>query len=287
MLFQSVNKMPFKLCYVCMYVMQVRWLIVGLYHNHGRVNDDKTWTLWHALYALVVDRSILNLSDRRLKEMGDRSNKLSKKYKRLTKQSIADVDEALVLHESEILTMCLKIKASHLAEFGLCGKMASQSRSLDCAKLMEHLVLRHRHDQYGPSNWENKCLDIDVAIGSKPNANTESVTPQSSLAMIPTSTPTADERADDHVTFEDSHDEESVTGTHAPVAATLFPVEVRRSTRKHTTPKRFISTSMTRSKGTTKGNKGKGGKKKNSKAKTKTDKPKRQCNWYGILLFDC
>ena len=73
--------MPFKLCYVCMYVMQVRWLIVGLYHNHGRVNDDKTWTPRHALYALVVDRSIHDLSDSRLKEMGDRANKLSKNTK--------------------------------------------------------------------------------------------------------------------------------------------------------------------------------------------------------------
>ena len=140
------------------------------------------------------------------------------------KQSIADVNEALMLCELEILTMCLKIEASHLAEFGLCGKMASQSRSLDCAKLMGHLVLQHGHDQYGPSNWENKCLNIDVAIGSKPNADTESATLQSSLAMIPTSTPTADERADNHVTFKDSRDEESVTGAHAPVAATLFPI---------------------------------------------------------------
>ena len=183
--------------------------------------------------------------------------------------------------------MCLKIKASHLAEFGLCGKMASQSHSLDCAKLMGHLVLRHRHDQYGPSNWENKCLDIDVAIGLKPNANAEPVTLQRSLAMIPTSTPTADEHADNHVAFDFSRDEDSGADAIAPVAATLFPVEVRRSTRKHSTPKRLISTSTTRSKGTTKGSKGKGGKKKNSKAKTTTDKPKRQCNWYGILLFDC
>ena len=81
MLFQSVIKTQSKLCYVCMYVMQVRLLIVGLYHNHGRVNDDKNWTSRHALYALVVDRSIHNLSDRRLKEMGDRANKLSKNTK--------------------------------------------------------------------------------------------------------------------------------------------------------------------------------------------------------------
>ena len=237
MLFQSVIKTQSKLCYVCMYVTQVRWLIVGLYHNQGRVNDSKIWTLRHALYALVVDRSMHNLSDRRLKEMADRAAERAKKYKRLAKRSIADVNEASVLGESEILTMCLKIKASNLAEFGMCGKMASQSRSLECAKLMGHLALRHRHDKYGPLNWENECLDIDVAIGLKPNANAEPVTLQRSLAMIPTSTPTADEHADNHVAFDFSRDEDSGEDAIAPVAATLFPVEVRRSTRKHSTPK--------------------------------------------------